>query len=82
MQNLIFKGLNGKFKIAAATQYITRIKDSTKKKVSCIKVFYCFTVTVNVNLHFIFKCLCKKSYFTTEVDNHSSRFAIRHISYN
>ena len=31
MQNLIFKGLNGKFKIAAATQYITRIKDSTKK---------------------------------------------------
>ena len=30
MQNLIFKGLNGEFKIAAATQYITRIKDSTK----------------------------------------------------
>ena len=30
MQNLIFKGLNGHFKIAAATQYITRIKDSTK----------------------------------------------------
>ena len=29
MQNLIFKGLNGHFKIAAATQYITRIKDST-----------------------------------------------------
>ena len=31
MQNLIFKGLNGEFKIAAATQYITRIKDSTNK---------------------------------------------------
>ena len=31
MQNLIFKGLNGQFKIEAATQYITRIKDSTKK---------------------------------------------------
>ena len=31
MQNLIFKGLNGEFKIAATTQYITRIKDSTKK---------------------------------------------------
>ena len=29
MQNLIFKGLNGEFKIAATTQYITRIKDST-----------------------------------------------------
>ena len=26
MQNLIFKGLNGRFKIAATTQYITRIK--------------------------------------------------------
>ena len=26
MQNLIFKGLNGEFKIAAATQYITRSK--------------------------------------------------------
>ena len=32
MQNLIFKGLNGHLKIAAATQYITRIKDSTKKQ--------------------------------------------------
>ena len=32
MQNLIFKGLNGQFKIVAATQYITRIKDSTNKK--------------------------------------------------
>ena len=31
MQNLIFKGLNGEFKIAATTQYITRIKDSTNK---------------------------------------------------
>ena len=31
MQNLIFKGLNGQFKIVAATQYITRIKDSTNK---------------------------------------------------
>ena len=31
MQNLIFKGLNGHLKIAAATQYITGIKDSTKK---------------------------------------------------
>ena len=31
MKNLIFKGLNGPFKIATATQYITRIKDSTKK---------------------------------------------------
>ena len=30
MQNFIFKGLNGQFKIEAATQYITRIKDSTK----------------------------------------------------
>ena len=30
MQNLVFKGLNGQFKIVAATQYITRIKDSTK----------------------------------------------------
>ena len=30
MKNLIFKGLNGPFKIATATQYITRIKDSTK----------------------------------------------------
>ena len=32
MKNLIFKGLNGPFKIATATQYITRIKDSTNKK--------------------------------------------------
>ena len=32
MQNLIFKGLNGEFKIVAATQYITRIKDSTNNK--------------------------------------------------
>ena len=32
MQNLIFKGLNGEFKIAATTQYITRIKDSTNKR--------------------------------------------------
>ena len=31
MQNLIFKGLNSQFKIVAATQYITRIKDSTNK---------------------------------------------------
>ena len=31
MQNLVFKGLNGQFKIVAATQYITRIKDSTNK---------------------------------------------------
>ena len=31
MHNLIFNGLNGEFKIAAATQYITRIKDSTNK---------------------------------------------------
>ena len=31
MQNLLFKGLNSEFKIAAATQYITRIKDSTNK---------------------------------------------------
>ena len=31
MQNLVFKGLNGEFKIVAATQYITRIKDSTNK---------------------------------------------------
>ena len=30
---LIFKGLNGEFKIVTATQYITRIKDSTKKKI-------------------------------------------------
>ena len=30
MKNLIFKGLNGPFKIATATQYITQIKDSTK----------------------------------------------------
>ena len=30
IQNLIFKGLNGQFKIVAATQYMTRIKDSTK----------------------------------------------------
>ena len=27
---LIFKGLNSRFKIAATTKYITRIKDSTK----------------------------------------------------
>ena len=32
MQNLIFKGLNSQFKIVTATQYITQIKDSTKKK--------------------------------------------------
>ena len=32
MQNLIFKGLNGQFKILAAAQYITRIKDSTNEK--------------------------------------------------
>ena len=32
MQNLVFKGLNGQFKIVAATQYITRIKDSTNKR--------------------------------------------------
>ena len=32
MQNFIVKGLNGQFKIVAATQYITRIKDSTNKK--------------------------------------------------
>ena len=31
MQNLVFKGLNGQFKIMAATQYITRIKDSTNE---------------------------------------------------
>ena len=31
MQNLVFKGLYGEFKIVAATQYITRIKDSTNK---------------------------------------------------
>ena len=31
MQNLIFKGLNGQFKIVATTQYITRIYDSTNK---------------------------------------------------
>ena len=30
IQNLIFKGLISQFKIAATTQYITRIKDSTK----------------------------------------------------
>ena len=33
MKNLIFKGLNGPFKIATATQYITRIKDSTKNEI-------------------------------------------------
>ena len=37
MQNLIFKGLNGQFKIVAATQYITRIKDSTNKGIMVIK---------------------------------------------
>ena len=31
MQNLILKGLNARFKITATTQYITQIKDSTKK---------------------------------------------------
>ena len=36
MQNLIFEGLNGEFKIAAATQYITRIKDSTKNSLNAI----------------------------------------------
>ena len=40
MQNLIFKGLNGEFKIAATTQYITRIKDSTKNKTPPIQVIY------------------------------------------
>ena len=33
MQNLIFKSLNGQFKIVAATQYITRINDSTKNHI-------------------------------------------------
>ena len=36
MQNLVFKGLNGQFKIVAATQYITRIKDSTNKMVKFV----------------------------------------------
>ena len=30
-KNLIFKGLNGRFKITATTQCITRIKDSTNE---------------------------------------------------
>ena len=32
---LIFKGINGQFKIAATTQYITRIKDLTNKTKNC-----------------------------------------------
>ena len=39
---MIFKGLNGEFKIVTATQYITRIKDSTKKQNS---------LNVTQNLH-------------------------------
>ena len=39
MQNLVFKGLNGQFKIVAATQYITRIKDSTKKLAKIREIF-------------------------------------------
>ena len=60
MQNLIFKGLIGQFKIAATTQYITRIKDSTKNPaVQMIPVtnmylfylhFYYFTITHNENI--------------------------------
>ena len=48
MQNLIFKGLNGHLKIAAATQYITRIKDSTKKELYIahlyLEVFDCIQI--------------------------------------
>ena len=36
MQNLILKGLNGRFKNVATTQYITRIKDSTIKTTSVV----------------------------------------------
>ena len=43
MQNLVFKGLNGQFKIVAATQYITRIKDSTNKT-------YCISGSIKVQI--------------------------------
>ena len=39
MQNLIFKALNGQFKIVATTQYITRIYDSTKNEVQQSHMF-------------------------------------------
>ena len=45
-QNLIFKGLNGQFKIVAATQYITRIKDSTKN----VNILY-HMKTLGLNAH-------------------------------
>ena len=46
MKNLIFKGLNGPFKIATATQYITRIKDSTNKRVISTFKFGCPHLTL------------------------------------
>ena len=50
MQNLVFKGLNGQFKIVATTQYITRIKDSTKKDNISLHSHQLFIILIE--LHF------------------------------
>ena len=63
MQNLIFKGLNGEFKIVAATQYIPRIKDSTNKMVA-------FGVEQKI-------CLSRKHVFTLHAPNEKDAMTSR-----
>ena len=42
-----------------------------KIKCSCIKVFYCFNVTVNAISHFVFTFFYKTIYYTAEMINHA-----------
>ena len=62
MQNLVFKGLNGEFKIVAATQYITRIKDSTKNGQNFLEKTFHGTLTLKLDST-LSKNICSQSPF-------------------
>ena len=86
MQNLIFKALNGQFKIVATTQYITRIYDSTKKMNSKKYIYILMVVNAWVTYNLVSKVNCLsfsenvssndlKSYrFIRTVTNRTSKF--------
>ena len=44
-----------------------------KNKISYILLFYGLIVIVNINLHIVFKCLYKTTYFTTEIDIYGAK---------
>ena len=44
-----------------------------------MKVFYSFIVTIDTNLHFIFKFLYKTTYFATKIESDSARPTIKEV---